>query len=92
MRTLWLALLCFSATALVAQDARIEEVGKSPVEAKFAAGGKVRMDLCPGGIELVGKDEGRVRVSYHPERDDVKVRLEVAGSQAESEGDGMPAQ
>jgi hypothetical protein len=90
MRSLWLVLLCFCATALVAQDARIEEVGKSPVEAKFAAGGKLRMDLCPGGIDLVGKDEGRVRVSYHPERDDVKVRLEVAGSQADLKVTGCP--
>jgi hypothetical protein len=90
MRSLWLALLCFGAITLVAQDARIEEVGKSPVEAKFAAGGKVRMDLCPGGIDLVGKDEGRVRVSYHPERDDVKVRLDVAGNHADLKVTGCP--
>jgi|SRR5579859_191376 len=90
MRTLLLTLLCLSATALVAQDANIEEVGKTPVEAKFSPGGKVRMDLCPGGIDLVGKDEGRVRVSYHPERDDVKVRLQVSGNHADVKITGCP--
>ena len=64
------------------QDAKIEEVGKSPVEAKFAPGGKIRMDLCSSGIELVGTDDDMVRVSY--DRDaDVRVRLETFGNEAD---------
>ncbi len=55
MRTILFVLLSLN-TAMIAQNARIEEVGKSPVEAKFASGGRVRMDLCSSGIELVGTD------------------------------------
>jgi hypothetical protein len=84
MKSLLLAMLCCSATALVGQDANIREVGRTPVETKFSAGGHLRMDLCPGGIELVGKDEGQIRVSYSPERDDdVKIRLRVSGNHAD---------
>jgi hypothetical protein len=96
MRTVLFALLCLGVISLVAQDvkvndAQIEEVGKSPVEAKFSPGGQVRMDLCSGGIELVGKDEGLVRVSYHPQHDDdVKVRLQVAGTHADLRVTGCP--
>ena len=61
----------------------VEEVGKNPVEAKFASGGRVRMDLCSSGIELIGTDQPRLRVSYHPERADVKVRIQVSGDRAD---------
>ena len=65
MKTAFLSALALSATILVSQnaktqdtkiapakvqDATIEEVGKSPVQAKFAPGGRIRMDLCSGGI------------------------------------------
>jgi len=64
MRSILLFLVSFNATALVAQD--VEETGKSPVVAKVASMGTVRMDLCSSGIELVGHDEGTLRVSYDP--------------------------
>jgi hypothetical protein len=93
MRTAFLALLVLSATLLVSQsakvqntkigDARIEEVGKSPVQAAFNPGGRVRMDLCSSGVHLVGRDDNVVRVSYHPDRNNVKVRLQVFGDQAD---------
>jgi hypothetical protein len=94
MRTL-LAVLALGTAFLfaqeaVAQDARIEEVGKSPVEAKFPAGGLIRMDLCPGGIEVVGTDDQVLRVSYHPERDDVKVRINASGDRADIKLTGCP--
>src|SRR6476659_1900582 len=54
MKAILLALASFSTTLLVAQDNRIEEIGKSPVVAKVSPGGKVRMDLCSSAIELVG--------------------------------------
>jgi hypothetical protein len=73
-----------------AQDGRVEEIGKSPVEAKFSAGGHVRLDLCSSGVELVGRDDAMVRVSYHPERDDVKVRIQVSGDRAEIRLTGCP--
>jgi hypothetical protein len=77
------AVLTLSTAFLSAQDARIEEVGKSPVEAKFTPGGRIRMDLCSSGIEIVGTDDSAVRVSYHPERDNVKVRLQISGDRAD---------
>jgi hypothetical protein len=82
MRLLMLVLLAFG-TAATAQDARIEEVGKNPVEAKFFAGGRIRMDLCSSGVELVGKDEAKLRVSYDPDRGNVKVRIRVSGDRAD---------
>ncbi|HEY1678076.1 MAG TPA: hypothetical protein VGG04_10245 [Candidatus Sulfotelmatobacter sp.] len=81
MKGLLLAL--FALTPLVfAQDATLERVGISPVEANLASGGHIRMDLCSSGIELVGTDEKKLRVSYEPEQGDVKVRMQVSGDRA----------
>jgi hypothetical protein len=83
MRTAAFVLLALSTVFVNAQDSRLEEVGKNPVEAKFVSGGQIRMDLCSGGIDLVGKDEAKLRVSYDPDRDDVKVRIRVSGDRAD---------
>jgi len=89
MRTLIALLALGSATILAqptfAQDAKIEEVGKSPVEAEFAPGGRVHLHLCPSGSELIGRDEPMLRVSFRPEREYVKVRIQVSGDRAEIE-------
>ncbi len=91
MRIPLTALLLCIAPLLAAQDSRIEEVGKTPVEAKFAPGGKVRINLCSSGVDLIGKDEPHIRVSYWPEReDDVKVRLQVSGDRADLRVTGCP--
>jgi hypothetical protein len=76
-------LLLSLSSAMTAQNVNFEEVGKNPVEAKFVSGGEVRMDLCSSGIDLIGTDEPRLRVSYHPERDDVIVRIKVSGERAD---------
>ena len=72
-----------TAVAAFAQDARVDEVGKSPVEAKFASGGRIRMDLCPSGTEIVGTDSPELSVSFRPERDTVRVRLQISGDRAD---------
>jgi hypothetical protein len=105
VKTAFLSVLAFSATLLVSQNAKtqdaktraaklqdetIEEVGKTPVQAKFAAGGRVRMDLCSGGIQLVGRDDNAVRVSYQPDHD-VKVRIRVLGDEADLKVTGCPS-
>jgi hypothetical protein len=41
------------------------------------------MELCSSGIELLGHEEDTLRVSYDPERGNVKVRIQVAGDQTE---------
>ncbi len=82
MRVVLFVLLTLSSAAL-AQEKQIEEAGKSPVEAHFADGGRIRMDLCSGGVEIVGTDTPRLRVSYNPERDSVKVRIRVDGGRAD---------
>jgi hypothetical protein len=88
---LLLVLVSFSASALVAQDNNeIEETGKSPVVARVASGGRVRMDLCSSGIELVGHEEDTLRVSYEPERGHVNVRIRVAGDLANLTVIGCP--
>lgn len=89
MRSLFLVLVLSSAV-VVAQDAKIDELGKSPVEAKFVSGGRIRMDLCPSGIQVVGTDEAALRVSYHPERDNVRVRVQVTGDHADLRLTGCP--
>jgi len=75
---------------VVAQNANIDQVGKSPVETKFAPGGRVSMDPCSSGIEVVGTDESMLRVSYHPERDNVRVRMQVSGDRADIRITGCP--
>jgi hypothetical protein len=90
MRSILLVLLCVSAAAL-AQDANIDEVNQSPAEAKFAPGGRIKMDLCSSGIEVIGKDDSRVRVSYDSRRDsDVRVRLTASGGHANLTITGCP--
>ena len=84
MRTVALTFLILGASFLVAQDANVNETGKSPMEAKFVSGGKVRMDLCSSGIEVIGKDADALRVEYDSGRgNDVKVRIQVSGDRAD---------
>jgi hypothetical protein len=83
-------LLLLSTAFVSAQDTKINELGKSPVEAKFASGGRIRMDLCSSGIEVVGTDDSHVRVSYHPDRDSVRVRLQISGDHADLSLTGCP--
>lgn len=82
--------LMLVASALVwAQDVKVDENG-SPVEAKFAGGGRVRLDLCPSGAEVTGTDDPIIRVSYHPERNDVRVRINASGDRADVRVTGCP--
>ena len=89
MRSLF-ALLLLSPMIGFAQDAKIEERGKSPVETKFVSGGRIRMELCSSGIEIIGTDEPALRVSYHPEREYVRVRMQVSGDRADLRLTGCP--
>jgi hypothetical protein len=70
-----------------AQDVQIDRAGDNPVEAKFAPGGHIRMEICPGGIEVTGTDEPVLRVS--PDRD-VRVRIETFGDYADVRITGCP--
>ena len=90
MKAILFALLSLSTAFLAAQDVRIEEAGKSPVEAKFSPDGQIRMHLCPSGVSVVGRDEGMLRISYHPANENVRVRLRVSGSDAELRVTGCP--
>ena len=89
MRILF-ALLLLSTAFVLAQDAKIDEIGRESVEAKFVAGGRIRMDLCSSGITIVGTDESAVRVSHHPERDSIRVRLQTSGDRADLRVTGCP--
>ena len=89
MRTL-LTLLLLSTAFVVAQDTKVDEHGTSPVEAKFVSGGRIRMSLCSSGIEIVGTDDSALRVSYHPERDSVRVRMQISGDRADLRLTGCP--
>lgn len=89
MKTMF-ALLALGTACLFAQDARIEEVDKSPVEAKFVAGGRIHMRLCPSGMEVIGRDDSLLRVSYPTGRGDVKVRIDVSGDRADVQVTGCP--
>src|ERR1035438_1037265 len=76
-----------------AQSSDREEVGKSPVEARFVSGGQVRMSLCPGAIEVTGRDDSDLRVSYTARADEekeVRVRIQVNGDHAAIRVRGCP--
>jgi len=81
MRNILLALLCFGAALAVAQDANIDQTGSNPVETKFQPAGRLRVELCPGGIEVVGTDEPVLRVSYLS--GEARVRMDVTGDHAD---------
>lgn len=89
MRRLLIVLL-LSPTFLVAQDGKTDEVGNSPVEAKFVSPGRIRMDLCSSGISIVGVDQPELRVSYYPDRERVRVRIAVSGDRADLVLTGCP--
>jgi hypothetical protein len=90
MRKYLVFVLFLSATIASAQDLNINQLGNSPVEAKFAGGGRIRMDLCSSGMEIVGTDDSAVRVTYHPESEDVRVRIRVSGDRADLKLTGCP--
>jgi hypothetical protein len=93
MKTVLLAILSLCPVFAFAQDGRVEEVGKSPVELKFPSGGQLHMDLCSSGIELRGVDDNVVRVSYWPQTersDEVKVRLRSEGNRGQLKITGCP--
>jgi hypothetical protein len=88
--------LCTASVSLpiaMAQAADIEQAGKSPLEAKFVSDGQIRMSLCPGAIELTGRNDNLLRVSYTArtgEEDEVRVRIQVNGDQAAIRVRGCP--
>lgn len=90
MPRLLFALIFLAASIVSAQDVDINKTGDSPVEAKFAGGGHIRMDLCPSGMEVVGTDDAMLRVSYHPETDNVRVRIRISGDRADVKITGCP--
>jgi hypothetical protein len=91
MRAALFAWVISSTALLYAQNARVEAVGKNPTVAKFAAGGSVHMHLCSSGIDLVGKDDDALRVSYDSMRgNNVRVRIKVSGDQADLKVSGCP--
>lgn len=93
MRTVLLVVFGLCPALVFCQNAKIEEIGKSPVEVKFTAGGRVHMDLCSCAIELKGIDENVLRVSFpseHRRAGDVRVRLETEGSRGRIRVAGCP--
>jgi len=93
MKPALFALWILSSSLLLAQTAKLEEVGKSPVEARFAPGGQIRVELCSSGVELRGTAENLLRVSYHSEQErtaDVRVRLQTSGDEADLRVSGCP--
>lgn len=81
MRTALFLLLCLGTALATAQDVNIDRTGNSPVEAKFQPAGRIRMELCPGGIELIGTDDPMLRVSYLSGY--ARVRMDVMGDHAD---------
>jgi hypothetical protein len=76
-----------------AQMENIDEIGKTPVEAKFLSDGRIRLSLCPGAVHLIGRDDSVLRISYHSHSggdEDVRVRIQVSGEQAGIRVSGCP--
>jgi hypothetical protein len=81
-----------SAASALAQETRIDEEGKTPVEVKFIQNGRIRLNLCPGEVEVTGKDQALLRVSYYGRSSGnrVKVQIRTEGDQAEIWVRGCP--
>jgi len=91
MRTVLLCILVgLSAGALFAQDVRIEKTRTSPVETKFAANGRIRMDLCSAGIDVIGREDDMLRVDADPTRGNTRVSIRVFGDRADVRVSGCP--
>ncbi|HEV2399095.1 MAG TPA: hypothetical protein VGS27_19270 [Candidatus Sulfotelmatobacter sp.] len=84
------ALVGCSTHSGASQQTKLDQSGNSPVEVKFAPGGRVRIDLCPSGVEIIGTDDPVLRVSYHPGREDVRVRIDGSGDRADVKLTGCP--
>ena len=61
----------------------VEEIGKQPVQVDFPSGGSLKMDLCSSGVEIVGAEKNRIRVTYDSTSDssEVRVRVKTSGSE-----------
>lgn len=82
MKKILLFLFCLGTSLLVAENAKVEEVGKSPTEAVFAAGGQLHVSLCSSGAEIQGIDGNKIRVSFSSEHDSTAhVRVKVLTTQ-----------
>jgi hypothetical protein len=90
MQIYLLPVLFLAAITASAQDININRTGDSPVEAKFVPGGRIRMDLCSSGAEIIGTDDSALRVSYRPEGAGVRVRIRVSGERADLKVTGCP--
>lgn len=88
MRTMLLMFLCFATALAATQDGKTDRTGNGPVEARFQPAGRIRMELCPGGIELVGTDDPVLRVSYLSGA--ARVRINVSGDHADLRLSGCP--
>lgn len=88
MRTALFAFVCLGAALAGAQDVKVDRTGNAAVEAKFEPAGRIRMELCSGGIELAGTDEPVLRVAYLS--GDARVRMEVNGDHADLRLSGCP--
>jgi len=76
-----------------AQTNTVDQTGKMPVEAKFQAGGQIRMTLCSSGAHIVAKDTDLLRVTYnapHGSSEDVRVQIGVSGENARIRVTGCP--
>jgi len=85
MRTTLFALLCLSAALAAAQDGKqdvqIDRTGDSPVEAKLTLASRIRMEICPGGIEVIGTEKSVLRVT--PEHGKARVRIDIVTDHAD---------
>jgi len=70
--------------AVCSSAALAEPPSANPTTMGFAAGGKIRMNLNVGSVEVVGGAEERIKVSWHSSRPEdereVSVKLEGSGT------------
>jgi hypothetical protein len=88
MRSTLLALLGLGTAVAAAQGVNIDRTGNDPVEVRFAPTGRIRVGLCPGGIELLGTDDPVLRVSYLS--GEARVRIDVSDDHADLRLTGCP--
>jgi hypothetical protein len=64
-------------------DEKASIIHENPYETVFPSGGRLRMDLCPSGVEIRGTEDNKLQISYDSKNGDdtkVKVKLNISGN------------
>jgi hypothetical protein len=83
--TYHLAFLLLIAPSLAAASDKPADISANPFETDIASETHLRLQLCSSGVNLRGREDAKLRVSYssrHEDVDNVRVRFKTSGNDA----------